>query len=195
MRKQFSTTILAAGLALALAFTFGCSDDKDSDDPTPNSNSSVTGGADGGGNNDAQVYNEDGSLFSGSGIIKMTSSGKLEDGLKIGSVTNGLIKLELLKNVPSEYLDLQNGTFGGVNVLTDSAENYLGVLTLGSYDDQGISYVYYSKPLKLVGNDENMVYDIDAKVGWNKSYYRLSANMQEFSTNNILTKEVKWVLN
>jgi len=222
--------LLAAGVMLALAFTFGCSSDG-GNSADGGGNSSVTGGADGGGNQDSQVYiypNKDGverTLFTDGGIIE-TEYGEV----RVGSITNGIVKLELPENIPNEYLvDFGKGSQGSCSfpkdlkgtsgfVLTNNDKVDLGELFLHYSDGQireDVTYYYFSEAVKMTcnydacisGSDdscneyEKRVYTIDAKKGWNKQYrVRTYATEKEprkteYSTNNnILTKEVKWVI-
>jgi hypothetical protein len=217
--------LLAAGILLALVFTFSCTSDGNSNG---SGGSSVTGGADGGGNQFSQIYNgyydEDdvyhiGAPYTGGGIIEIASSigcgsssnegnGGCEwNGLKAGSVTNGIVKLELPKNVPEEYLEedffgscsapLKDiKVFGVIFVLTNSNKEYLGELRIRYMDKQireEIMYLYFSKAVKGKTTCDDIEFDIDAKAGWNKLYYNRRPAPRKISTNNILTKEMKWM--
>jgi len=66
--------------------------------------------------------------------------------------------------------------------------------------------VYFTKAGKITCNLQGEkggvtwkeIFNIDAKNGWNKlyrrSYSKDGVSIEEFSTNNILTKELKWIL-
>ena len=167
-------------------------------------------------------YHIDGT-YKGSGDIKILvyKYGAGYDTLVInaGSVTNGIVNLELpTTTLPDEYLgEYSCGLIGsdhlGSNyfILTNSSGERIGRLNTPysfyvDYVDKQlwemIQYEYFSKAGKIACNvgegDFNTIYDIDAKIGWNKIYFRsYSSNgvlIQEHSTNNILTKEVKWTL-
>ena len=176
-------------------------------------------------NENSQIYYEDGTLYTGSGIIEATRSigcfGDMceWDHIRVGSVTSGIVNLELDKaTITDEYLRdfLNNNTqlsctsypeniksFPKFFVLTNSNKEYLGELDISYNDEQifeGISYLYFSKAGKINCNS-NRNYNIDAKTGWNKIYFHSNysnGDMTErkYSTNNILTKEkeMKWIL-
>jgi len=236
--------LFAAGVMLALVFAFGCSsDDGNGNSADGGGNSSVTGGADGGGNQDPQVYiNEDGRPpFTSSGIIEVTTDdvrcysndyceyddeiGDMKcykydycdtwNGLRVGSVTNGIVKLELPENVPSEFL--KDFSIGGNNcsypkdikttgattsfILTNN-EEYLGDLSLHNLDrpiTENVYYAYFTKAAKIncsfnLSDGTLFVLNVDVKEGWNKLHRHRESGRQEYNTNNILSKEVKWLL-
>jgi len=189
-----------AGIMLAFTFTFSCS----------------SGGDGNGGqgvpfNENSQIYNEDGSLFTGSGIIEATRTlrgncgdpsvppaapGTSDNGgggdgcewdhIRVGSVANGIVNLELNKaTIPDEYLmeflDERDQRFctsypKGIKifthmfVLTNSNGDYIGSLSIGYRDKQvreAISYMYFSKAGKIAcsfdgGGD---IINIDAQAG------------------------------
>jgi hypothetical protein len=212
--------LLAATFVFALVFAFSCSSGDDGNNN--GGGSSVTGGADGGGNQFSQIYNEDdGTAYKGSGVIKIVVYDKNGNRFLIdaGSVTNGIVKLELPPTIPNEYLrdfleedewstltctDYPEGIKSSsheVFVLTDSKGEIIGYIgtryDYGSFDE-GIFYAYFTKVGKINCNltvepKRNQTYDIDAKVGWNKIYYHRTypndISKDEISTNNILTKE------
>jgi len=178
--------------------------------------------------------------YKGSGFIEYTSFyGKDYDGhyhIRVGSVTNGIVKLELPQTIPDDYLSdffysvpyydelgllhyddpghscTNIKSFDGHFVLTDRNGDYIGDLDIrnGYYNDgriawEEIEYVYFSKAGKIACsieyNKDDYVsnYNIDAQKGWNRIYegiYRegKDGTRTEHSTNNILTKEVKWVI-
>ncbi len=128
MRTQFSKLALSAAVMLALVFTFGCS----------------SGGGDSF-NENLQIYNEDGTLYKGSGVIEILAYDEEGYNEIAGSVTNGIVKLELPKTIPDEYLsvffldklaslctDYTEGIkeFNGLFVLTDNNGNHLGELAI-----------------------------------------------------------------
>jgi len=212
-----------AGIMLALVFSFSCSSGG-GDDGT----SSPSSGGDIQFNENSQIYNKDGTLYKGSGIIEATSymedsacyEGQLDCGglkwehVRAGNVTNGIVKLELPQTIPSEYLsdffddETQRSCtsypknikmFGGIFVLTNSSKDYIGSLST-EFDDgqiiESVTYMYFTKAGKISCNYyDREIFNIDAKIGWNKIYLRGNYNSQiEYSTNNILTKEMKWIL-
>jgi len=223
MRTQFSKLALAAAFGLALAITFGCSSDKDDDNSggSPSSGENNTNGSGQGVlfNEKSQVYiYPDGSLFNGSGAIKVSAYDRSTDKqilIDAGNVTNGIVNLKLPTTIPHELLEDLEDQFdpneqhsctspeniksAGVNlVLTNSSGDDIGSLFIGYKDEQrseGISYEYYSKTGKITCVSETFggyyKSNIDAKTGWNKIYStqnRVTWESEE-STNNILTKE------
>jgi hypothetical protein len=233
-KGRVSLPIFAAGIALAMAFTINaCGSDDDSD----GSNGGVIPF-----NENSQIYNEDGSVYKGSGVIEMNIgsyrsglNGFYEwNGLIVGSVIDGIVKLEFPENIngkedfledffdyygnnfkssctdyPKDIKSLERGHF----VLTNSNRDYIGDLLIRYryYDawfdeSEEINYDYYSKAGKIACNknytgeygNEHTLINIDAKVGWNKIYSHVikteNSATGEWSTNNILTREMKWVL-
>jgi hypothetical protein len=207
-------TILAAALALAITFTLSCSS---GDDPSEGNGQGASF------NENSQIYNIDGTLYKGSGDIKMQMYN--EDGKKTltninaGNVTNGIVNLNLLQTIPDEYLMDINGfskcpdnpqgikVFSAEFALINSNGDYIGYLGI-IYDDEqlneGIYYTYFSKAGKITCNYDNDGYkyiiNIDAKAGWNKIYIRdkntdeiYTNGIIEQSTSNILTVEMKWI--
>jgi len=110
-----------------------------------------------------------------------------------------------------EYLDDESQSFctsynkgiKGLNgdfVLTSSNGDNIGdlVISSGKYGDgnrEDINYYYFSKANKITCNwPDGGGARIEAKVGWNRIYYHRTKNTKEHCTNNILAKEVKWIL-
>jgi hypothetical protein len=230
--------LVAASMALAMALTFSCSSGDDDENPSPSNGggSSSSGGQGSSFNENSQVYNEeDGAIYAGSGIIEVAShiscnnnpdgtGGSCPDwspSLIAGSVTNGIVRLELPNNIPNghlEELDYYSNydctaytedikMFGGMFVLTNNNGEFIGSLDInydGEQIQEQISYVYFSRAGKLnckyeeewEGRKFKDTINIEAKVGWNKVYVRgyMEGNMtiEEWSTNNILTKEIRW---
>jgi len=210
MRTQFSKLALMATLALALALTLSCSSGDDGN------NNSGTSSPSGGGNENSQVYNEgDGTPFTGSGaiVIRKTS-------INAGSVTNGIVNLELpqtLKlpqNVADKYFndfldaDEQRSCSNypnGIKAFIEGIDFIQPNITRRKemyiyYRDgqlmQGIEHWYFSIEGKVVCNlvyeDDVLNVNLDVKKGWNKIYVVTDRNGRKMSTDNILTKEVKW---
>jgi len=207
--------LLAAIFGFALTFTFSCSSDDD------------TGGGDGQGgsfNENSQVYNRNGrSIYKGNGIVDAYGGMTCDDyedcewHVKVGSVTNGVVNLELDKAVPAdEYLkDFLDGEqrsctsypenikiFGEEFVLTNGNGNIIGGLMIYYEDEQvieSIFYAYFSKDGKIACNSSKRIWNLDVKKGWNKIYlhrYNNKGGIREYSTNNILTieKKLKWII-
>jgi len=194
----------AAIFGFALAFTFSCSSGDD------------TGGGQGGSfNENSQVYNFDGrnigTAYKGNGDIKIELRGN-GDGktLNAGSVTSGIVKLEL-PTIPEEYLN--DNYFCGKNSPKDAKysdsrlnlynnEKLIGVLIaayLGNDYAYSIDFLYSTKAAKITCESGRNKADIDAKAGWNKVYLKkIAKNGEELqvSTNDFLKKagELKWIL-
>jgi len=176
-------SIFKLAISIALVFTFSCGNN--------------------GGNsydNDSQVYTKKNIPYLGSGDIKIGT-------IIVGSVTKGIVKLDLSKTkIPDEHLEqLYCDDYPtSIKVLivnyfnlfyTNSNEELLGRLRIEYIDEQEqiwerISYLYSSKDEKITCNKINS----DIKAGWNKMYVRQTRNLEEWSTDNILTKEVKWII-
>jgi uncharacterized protein (TIGR02145 family)/uncharacterized repeat protein (TIGR02543 family) len=138
------------------------------------------------------------------------------DGLIAGSVTNGIVRLNLPQNIPNKYLepllsdessctDYPKDIKGtGSFALTNSNRDYLGrleILYMDEYVQEGIDYWYLSKTGKVTCNitykdGESEIINIDAKSGWNKVYFNENhaEKIRRYSTNNILTKKVNWII-
>jgi len=226
MKSNLFKIAHVAGIALALALTISCSGGD-------NDNNGGGGGGTGGGvqfNENSQIYYENGTLFKGNGILEVADgiSGDGDcnengceyhyywNGMPAGSVTNGIVSLNLPSNIPNEYLwffDVNDDRIScssyseGIKiaflgmVLTNDNKDYLGELAITYEDEQikeAISYMYSSKAGKITCNKKNDIYNIDAKIGWNKVYghKNYTTGTGEISTNNILTKEkeVKWII-
>jgi len=198
MRTQFSNFALAAGFGLALAFTFSCSSSDDGDNGQGVSF-----------NENSQVYDEDGSLFTGSGDII------LDDEFPMGSVTNGIVHLELPTIPDGDLEDFKEAHSGNLDctdypngikyyfaekiVLTNSSNRFIGILRIGNEQYERIYYMYFSKAGKITCNwlasDGGVLkYNLDVKAGWNKIYPKKKSGTEEYSTNNTLIKEVKWII-
>ncbi|MDR2584020.1 MAG: hypothetical protein LBC75_11115 [Fibromonadaceae bacterium] len=91
--------------------------------------------------------------------------------------------------------------------LNDSDNYYVGSLSiLNEGEDESenneILYWYFSKAGKIVCNfNEEVKYELNVKEGWNQIYKKTTFDdeyhyygVEEYSTKNILTKEVKWFL-
>jgi len=247
MRKSFSNIALVAGIVLALALIFGCSDgDNDNSGISFNENSQVYYAEDdrifGGNFIIGDTYTGGGTIeiyggpFSASPIqpppppsfesnLPESYNGTSieQNRLIAGNVINGIVKFELPKNIPNEYLydflnEKEKGSctsypkdikmFGGQFVLTNSDGENLGRLSISSNDgNEGTSYMYFSKAGKITCNikheediTENNIMNMDVKEGWNQFYARETRSedgmteTNEISTTNILTKEMKWLL-
>ena len=200
--------LFSAGISLAMAFTFSCSSGDDS----------------GGGDSfdvNSQVYNRDGTPYTGDGVINIEIVDEGVSGpynrplINAGSVTNGIVKLEL-PTIPNEYLEVAPPppskectispkdikVFQVLSFVLTNSDKKFG-LTIGYQDKQIIELIghfYSSKAGKVTCNFEKTTSNIDAKAGWNKMYIRRVNyadeynEVDEFSTKNILTKEVKWIL-
>jgi len=214
--------VLRLAISIALAFTFSCSSGGGSGGDDPDNGGNGQGVSF---NENSQIYNTDGSIYKGSGVIEINSgndcSGDCEwDHIRVGSVASGIVNLNLPPTIPDEYLTnfrrycadyLQDLKIYFVEpVLTNSNGNYIGELVIRDKQnvEEGITYTYFSKSEKINCNSNeddfnhlgfNYNFNIDVKKGWNKIYSKANyvngkIATVEYSTNNILTKEVKWVI-
>jgi len=85
--------------------------------------------------------------------------------------------------------------------LLDSDGDYTGDMEITDlYGDEGIIYAYFSKAGRIFCNSGNgTIVTLDIKKNWNKIYYKgeydeFDDYILEYSTDNILTKEVKWFI-
>jgi len=212
--------LLAAIFGFALAFTFSCS--SSGDDPNGGGSSGDSGGGSSspsGGGGD-QVYNIDGSLFTGSGAFYINSTN-----LKAGDITNGKVNLQLpavpdvlLEDFdppkmektdctisPSDIKGLFSSSGLTININDKKRFLGLGVENNGSINPV-ILYWYFSTAAKITCSSRETLdgdiyiynINIDAKPGWNNIYHvRLgnsSTKSYDYSTDNIITQEVKWLL-
>jgi hypothetical protein len=144
-----------------------------------------------------------------------------DEPLRLGSINNGIVTLQQLPStVPSEnlspFLDLDEEEAEeycteytpGLELyiprfmLLDRGEGYTGfsLEIADAYDNEGIMYMYFSKAgkIKCERYEENI--NMDVKEGWNEIYYKTTKNdedyysTREYSTSNILTTEVRWIL-
>ncbi|MDR2593595.1 MAG: hypothetical protein LBC87_02355 [Fibromonadaceae bacterium] len=203
--------LLVAIFGFALTFTFSCSSGDDTGGSIPF-------------NENSQIYNRDGrTLYKKNGIIEAYGGMTCDDyedcewHVKVGSVTNGVVNLELDKAVPADkylknFLDEEQSSctsypenikiFGEEFVLTNGNGNIIGGLMIYYEDEQvieSIFYAYFSKDGKIACNSSKRTWNLDVKEGWNKIYLRRYNNkgaIREYSTNNILTKEkeLKWII-
>jgi len=204
MKKQLTKFAQAAGIMLAMVFTFNCSSGEYKE-------------GDGGGNNNGggdgeQLYiYADNSLFTGSGVIRLKNSS-----INIGSVTNGKVTINLPatglddydyfypfdfcslpSNMKVNYLTFDDGHF---QLISNTGEN-LGWLRFRYSDEQikeEMFYLYSTKAGKITCNydgDKNIIIDINAKENdWSKVYVIRSTTPNKWSTDNILTQQLKWTL-
>jgi len=188
---NISKLVLSASIMLALAFTFNCSSGSDDNNGGGGGGSSSPSGGGVPFNENSQVYFRDGTPYIGNSIIEIHGTP-----LNAGSITNGIVNLQLPTTIPNEYLeDFMEGCnpnnikgfepdfviTGGKHFLPESFQPH-----------QEIHYTYFSKAGKIVCSGEDYEINIDAKAGWNTIYLVVSGDTEKWSTNNILTKEVRW---
>jgi len=167
-------------------------------------------------NENSQIYKSgDDAPYTGNGIIVISPSSDdyFKDEIVVGSVTDGIVNLQLPSTISDEWLGVYpaatctespNGLkYLGKNsfTLTDENDSYIGKLRI-TYQDkdkqirQDIQYVYFSKAGKITCNDEknNTITNINAKVGWNRIYMVVENVNVTISTDNILTKKINWTI-
>ncbi|GBU25312.1 hypothetical protein R83H12_01955 [Fibrobacteria bacterium R8-3-H12] len=214
MRTQFSKLALAATLWLAITFTLSCSsgDDDGEQGSSFNENSQIYYGWDEDDKNGNCCIYHIGEAYKGSGDIKIRIYNKSDNEILInaGRVTDGIINLNLPKTIPDEYLKDFSEEYPGCPNIKIFWEEFVLINGDGNidrlsifYEDEvreSISYMYLPKAGKITCNYHNIFINIDAKTGWNKTYMHMNLNIDgsksaaEISTNNILTKEMKWTI-
>jgi len=231
MRTQFSKFALAAGITLALAFTFSCSSDKDDDtgNGVPfNENSQIYNEYCSFENGDEVCYI--GEAYKGNGDIiispLMIKVGSVTNGIvnlerQLPEIPDEMLRYyieneEILASCSAYPTGIK--TSSAYFILIDSNGDSQSLGLYSEYDGgkfgEGIYYMYFSKEGKIACNsyyeDEwegvthksTSIYDIDAKVGWNKIYLHednsvginTSSQIEKWSTTNILTREMKWTI-
>jgi len=225
MRKQFSTTILAASFALALAFTFGCSDGGDDD--------GGSGGSNGGSNLSnlpKQVYLNDGSEYKGNSDLTIhiypDDYYLGYDYILVGKIQNGQVLLDLPKKIDEKYLKVFDAFCSDeyvkeCNVSFPKNTDYIWAEVLPLLDDErhitldlysvkensGLGrafFLYLSKPGKITGKlcyeydgrKECENFDLNCSEGWNIIYGYFNNNNEIVYTSNFSTNwKLKWILN
>jgi hypothetical protein len=171
----------------------------------------------------SQAYNnEDGTKFEASGILKFklcknykyieeeTHESDCND-ITTGSVTNGVVNMQqpLPLTIEDKYLFDVTELFDDDNCLisqkdakisepieffldNDVSYIYLAIayIDYSSQVMQGYYHLYSSKATKVTCSKINL----DIKAGWNKLYFVKNHSGEEFSTDNILTGDVRWTL-
>jgi len=212
--KFLSKIALAASLSLALAFTTSCTaldEAIDGDEVSSSSGKKISsssgnnGLSSSGGNGQGLTFNENSQIYEedcywdedyeyNCNIAPYTINGYIEvwGHGSVGSVSNGIVNLQLPSTIPSEdlddflfldedeiaeyctdYTDLK--VYQASFELRDSDEDYAGDLNIRNDRndaDEGIYYWYFSKAGKISCNFGSMSRNIDAKKGWNKIYYK-----------------------
>jgi len=214
MKTNKHTLLTAIFIAMALTF-FSCSSggggNKDDDGDVVGglssssgiSSPSSSGGASGGGisfNENSQIFNDDGSAYTGNGVIKMRffhdKVYNCESLIDVGSVTNGIVTLaSTIPTPPEECLvspeqpsDFQcSSYFSNDAKATDAefqlyeGEEFIGFLfMLYEYGEleESIRYGYVSEEAAIIcnGEFEKHGYAItinikeNVQIGWNKMY-------------------------
>jgi hypothetical protein len=174
--------------------------------------------------NDVQVYNKDGTQYTGSGTVRWrdANSGEYVD---IGTVTNGKLTLDLPSTVAEKYLRLNCDTLSsvGISVSTQGAratDLFMNGLSLynGNTEYSGIAYgtetgkkefqikyVYFEKPVSMngkygAGSYASYTFRINAKAGWNRvlaiwDYSNPSSTPVTATTNSKdIPSKMKWSL-
>ena len=198
MRTQISKFVFTAALGLAMAFTFSCS----SNDDGNNNNGGTSSGSGGdlsspsGGGGSNQLYTYPDSIpYTGNGVIKIRANCIGEEGNEVeetlinaGSVTNGILNLQLPSNIPDEYLVVfeNDGCTNpsGIKTLPECygksylalVNNNLSANNIVNTDPNRTDYIgilkwrymrleYYSKAGSITCNGTTT----NVTAGWNKS--------------------------
>jgi hypothetical protein len=149
MKSNLTKFALSASIMLAIAFTFSCSSGDD------NNGGSSSGSGGGGGSN--QLYNSDGTPYTGSGVIKIRScldgdKGTTETLINAGSVTNGIVNLQLPTTIPDEYLRI---------IASKNNLQSLGCTDYPNEDIKGLDYCYGKMLIALVNNNLSADYVVN----------------------------------
>ena len=211
--KFLSKITLAAGISLALAFTLSCSSNGNNDGNGGNGQGVPF-------NENSQIYYIDGTLYKGNGVVKMYLRNEEYDKnditlINIGSVTNGIVKLELPTTIPEKYL---SENFHDCEVFPKGAKIYYATHTwlvdnnekdislslgyLGNDYTYFVIFLYSLESATVSCEDEDSKTDIEAKSGWNKVYVKKTYSCDRCdayyvqSTNDIQKKEkeMKWFI-
>ncbi|MDR0515766.1 MAG: hypothetical protein LBH25_01825 [Fibromonadaceae bacterium] len=212
MRTQLTKITLAAGIALAMAFTFSCSSDDGGDSGGGFDENAPILGEDGKPSNisgDIGMSGYDGYVGKATnGIVKLELPATIpeeslheindyyeDDEIEICTITPNDTKI-----LESEF-QLYNGgkQIGYLDIVSTDLKTYV----------QSINYIYANKDVNIICNGTYTTVDgwtvknienSNFKAGWNKRYKKSIWNessktsTHEYSTDNILTKDVRWHL-
>jgi len=205
-KAYFIRPLFTATIAIATALTLSCSSGDD--------NNNDGGGGGGSFTESSQLYRKDGSLYTGSGVIKIKqtyNAGKVENGkVSLNDPLPAVSSDKLKAFMDDEYIESRNCTNypSDIQVLYDPDDLFalygnddkpIGPLQImDEQKKQFLLYIYFSQAGKITCSKGKKI-NIDAKAGWNKIYVVDTKNTgvdynEEWSTTNILTKEVRWVL-
>jgi len=132
---------------------------------------------------------------------------------------NGEITFDLPKNVDSHFLRKIDSAPSGMKIeplgvevwlytdafrLIDNGGNYIGNVWYekeNNYEYHWISYCYFSKDAKINGitydeDEMSVIYEIDAKKGWNKFYMLYKENSSMLITTDLskVPDGLKWIV-
>jgi len=192
MITQYHKIVLAAAFGLAMVLTFSCSSGGDNGGNDPNGGTSSPSNGNGGGSNQLYTY-PDSIPYTGNGIIKIRANCIGEDEVEetlinAGSVTNGILNLQLPSNIPDEYLVVfeNDGCTNpsGIKTLPECygksylalVNNNLSANNIVNTDPNRTDYIgilkwrymrleYYSKAGSITCNGTTT----NVTAGWNKS--------------------------
>jgi hypothetical protein len=169
----------------------------------------------------SQAYNEDGTKFEASGTLKFKLC---EDGrsncnyITVGNVTNGVVNMQLPLTIENKYLfdvtefydnynhctiSQEDAKISDIEFVLESNVNYIYLAIASTTGRQAYKPFYSSKTTRVTcskvetkpnGDDIEIQMNLDIKAGWNKLYYVRNHSSEEYSTDNILTEDVRWVI-
>jgi hypothetical protein len=212
-RVKNNSKVAMLAVMFAMVFTFNaCSDDNSDDGGGFNENSQIF-------NEDGRQSNISGTIKV-SLYWQNESDNGWESGdtlINAGNVTNGVVSLKLPEIIPDKFLhpvgniwEEEDGcTISDKSVkiseplrfdLYNGNENvgYLDAMYIDAETFEVIWYVYASKAVNIncnyKGDKGTMTANLKYVKGFNKSYSVRDSRNGKYSTDNILTKEVKWIL-
>jgi len=208
--------LITASIGFALVFTLSCSSDDKKDDGEGGNNASGNSVSF---NENSQIYNGDGTPYTGDGVIRMwekniecQGGSGYECGVyfNAGSIDKGIVNLNLPTITADDMLTTlncpssPNGTkFYNARFTLTNGNKDEGFRIISGYGqiEERIYHWYFSEAVNITcsykeDDSYSEILNIDAKAGWNKVYEQTdkATRTHKLSTNNILTKEVKWTI-
>jgi hypothetical protein len=156
-----------------------------------------------------QVYemNDNGTLYTGSGTVKIAGGA-----ITVGSITNGKLTFTLPSTVPSQYLYAFSEYMpSGITISPSNARGLSNEGDIGVYDgNRIIDYLflmktegstmhvvenwYFDRAAKITGSSDGTTASVDAHVGWNKIYMNSTPSSTTITANSTnVPSGMKWV--
>jgi hypothetical protein len=206
MKKK---TIWLFGLMTALtpALFLGCDPDGGTEEETATVGQEAN----------VQVYNENGTPYTGGGTVKIPYDwvdGKKPLYLPVngGAVANGKLILSLPDAVDDQYLyrfsfpsgvtvtpsDATGVWIEGFDLVSGGTTYYLDKVDKAGHSDNVILFLYASKPSTVTGSktegENTGTYNLTLKQGWNEVWYKYVPGTATLTTNLSSAPDMKWVL-